>query len=41
MGEDGAAIDIPTNEVEIFEVGPLYTYTVGTPELAAYVFDKK
>lgn len=32
-------IDIPANEVEIFEIGPLYTYTVGVSELSAYIFD--
>jgi len=36
---DDASVDIPTNEVEIYEIGPLHTYTVETPELAAYVFD--
>lgn len=37
--EDGTQVDVPSNEVEIFEIGPIYTYMVGTPELAAYVFD--
>lgn len=32
-------VDIPQNEVEIYEISPVYTYTVGTTELAAYVFD--
>lgn len=39
MQEDGTQVDVPSNEVEIFEIGPLHTYMVGTPELAAYVFD--
>ena len=32
-------VDIPTNEVEIFEIGPVYTYTIGAPELSVYIFD--
>lgn len=37
--ETGSSVDIPTNEIEIFEIGPLHTYVVGTPELSAYIFD--
>ncbi len=32
-------VDIPSNEVEIYNIGPIYTYKVGALELSAYIFD--
>ncbi len=32
-------IEIPSKEIEVFNIVPLYTYEAAAPELSAYIFD--